>query len=1055
MKKSHVDADALRKGARMEFRILGPVELWSNGRRHDLGQAKGRLVLAILLMTPGRPVTVESLIHRVWGDDPPAKAKDSLYSHIARLRGFLNDIGDAVHLRQHAGSYFLETAPENIDYHRFLRLRAQARESETAEQALRLYLEADALRRGEALTGLSGSWAAQTRDKIEGEVLDSRIERIELEIQHGQKSDNSAELIELVHRFPFREKLVELLMRKLCHDGRPTEALDAYNRARQKLVHELGTEPGPALQELHLRVLRGDSTLLPTPRPASRKNTPPNTLPRDKQTFTGRTTELELLVNAQVSRDTVTVLAIDGMAGVGKTALAVHLAHRLTSDYPDAQLYLNLHGHDARYDAMDPATALDRLLRDLGIPGKLVPNSLDGRAAMWRAELARRKALILLDNAAGHDQISDLLPGAPGSLVVITSRRRLAGLDDVHSLPLDVLPPEDGATLLRRVAGPWRAFQEEGVASVVRLCGRLPLAIQLIGSRLRHRSAWSAADIVELLNRTRRRLPAIRAGNREITTAFELSFHTLNEHLKRAFWQLGLHPGADLTPESASALLNVSRPETEEILDDFLDHHLIDEPRRGRYRFHDLIREYALLLSDQEPEASRAEVLRRAFDHYLLTADAADRLLYPYRARDPIEVPGPLPQLVEFDTPDQALSWLEAELDNLILLARHAVSHGWAKHAALLAHVLSRYMDLWGHWAEGAALHRRATTAWRELGDRPGLARALTDLSVARCQTGQYDEALRLASEALQIQRTAGDQRAVGYLLDHNGLVHWRRSELDVAFGYFEQALSLRKTIGDRHGQADTINHIAFIHGRRGEYAKATECMWQAFAMYQEDGDRRGQQVTMNNIGNVEVELGRYEDALRHYEEAASFDPHMGPQNEAIWFNNVASAYQCLGRYNDALDYYRESLDGHRKIGDRRGEMHTLNDIGSCYAHMGRDKEALIYYQKALHISVELSERHQEIVALRGIGTVHHRAHRHETALSCYEKALGLARGVGAAHEEALVLDDIGTTLAQNGERSQAEEYWRRALELYDHLGVAEAGSLRARLTSRGRAAQP
>ncbi|MFD0884407.1 tetratricopeptide repeat protein [Streptosporangium algeriense] len=1048
-----MDADALRKGARMEFRILGPVELWSSGQRHDLGQAKARLVLAILLMTPGRPVTVESLVHKVWGDDAPPKARDSLYSHVARLRSFLNG---TVHLRRNAGAYLLEVDPENVDYHRFLRLRAQARESETTEQALRLYREADALHRGEALTGLTGSWAEQTREKIEGEVLDSRIERIELEIQHGLKSDDSAELVELVDKFPFREKLVELHMRKLCHEGRPAEALNAYARARQKLVNELGTEPGPALQELHLRILKGDPTLSPAPRPlpgsapgavfgsAVGKDSSPNTLPRDKQTFTGRTAELDLLIGAQVRRDTVTVLAIDGMAGVGKTALAVHLAHRLTNDYPDGQLYLDLHGHDAQNDAMDPATALDRLLRGLGIPGELVPHGLDERAAMWRAKLAHRKVLILLDNAAGHDQIGDLLPGTPGSLVVITSRRRLAGLDDVRPLSLDVLPPEDGATLLRRVAGVQRILHEEEVASVVRLCGHLPLAIQLVGSRLRYRPAWSVADIAERLN-GQRRLLEIRAGSREITAAFELSFQTLGERSQREFWRLGLHPGADLTPESASALLDAGRTETEEILDDLLDHHLIEEPRKGRYRFHDLIREYALLLAEREPEESRTEVLGRAFDHYLLTADAADRLLYPYRARDPIEVPSPPSQVVEFDSADQASTWLEAELDNLVLI----VHHGWAKHAALLAHVLSRHLDLLGRWAEGATLHERATTIYRELGDRSGLAHALADLSMARCQTGQYDETLLHVAEAMEIQRAAGNQRAIGELLHQSGVVHWQRSEYDVAFGYFEQALQVRRAVGDRNGQADTLNQIAVIHWHRGDYPRAAEHMWEAFGMYQEDHDLRGQQVMMNNIGYVEVRFGHYEEALRHYEEAASLNPHMGPRNEAIRLNNVAYVYQYMGRYTDALEYYQKSLEVHRRIDDRWNEAEVLNNIGSYYIRMGKNSKALAYHQRAMNISIETANQHQQCIALRGIGITHLKASKSETAIIFYEKSLDLAQRIGDVYEEARTLDELGTAFAQTGKQERSKKYWRHALDLYERLGVAEAGPLRVRLNQQ------
>ncbi|WP_326645649.1 tetratricopeptide repeat protein [Streptosporangium sp. NBC_01755] len=1036
----------------MEFRVLGPVEFWSRKKRCDLGWARERHILAILLMTPGKPVSAESFIRKVWDENPPPKARDRLYSHIARLRARLHDTGEDVRLRYGSGAYFLETDPENIDYHRFRTLRSQARsitESGDINHAFRLYRDASRLWRGEPLAGLSGSWAIQNRQKLESELLGGTVERIELELLHGRHTDLVAELHDLTNRFPFDEKLVELLMQVLYRGGRQAEALVTYRQARTRIFRDLGTEPGPGLRTLHQRILQGDPALLPESPVSARGDPPPNNLPRDLTTFTGRVPELDRLTGELVRRDAATVLAIDGMAGVGKTVLAVHLAHRLADHYPDGLLYLHLHGHDAQHAPMDATGALGQLLRMLGILASLIPSGLDERATMWRAELARRRVLIVLDDATSHDQISHLLPGTPGCLVMITSRRGLAGLDDVRSLSLEVLPPEDGATLFSRAVGSRRMLQADDVASVVRLCGYLPLAIHLAGSRFRHRPAWSVADLVGLLEEPDRRLAEIRAGNRKIITAFELSFHCLDEGQQQAFWRLGLHPGADITAESAAALLDFSQVDAEKFLDDLLDHHLIAEPRRGRYRFHDLIGEYARLLSGREPERRRAEVLQRLLDYYLFAADAADRLLYPYLARGPIEVSRPLNLRSGAGTEDQARAWMTAELDNLLIVARYAADNGWTRYAALLAHVIGRHLDTWGRWPEGAELHARAVTVWRETGDRAWTARALADLSMARWRTGHHDEALRLADEALVIQGALNDQRAVADLLDHSGLVYWHRSDFSAALGCLERALHLRRVIADRHGQGGTLNYIAFIHWHRGDYAEAAARQREALALYQEDGDRRGQQMTLNNIGETEIRLGNYATALSHYEEAASLHPHMGPQKEAIWLNNVATAYQGLGRHAEALEYYRKALRGYRDIGDRRCEADVLNNIGSCHARMGRDGEALIHHQNALRISVEISERYQESQALHGIGGVHRRANRHEAALSHYERVLDLTRAIEDVSQEARTLDDMGTTLARIGEKTRAEEHWRRALDLYEALGAAEAEAVRIRLAGQ------
>ncbi|WP_329088245.1 AfsR/SARP family transcriptional regulator [Streptosporangium sp. NBC_01469] len=1030
----------------MEFRILGPVEFWSRGQRRDLGWAKERHVLAVLLMTPGKPVSTESLIRKVWDENPPANARSSLYSHVARLKSHLHGAGEDVRLRGGSGTYSLETDPENIDYHHFRALCSQARsitENGDVDDAFRLYGEAGRLWRGEPLSGLSGSWVVHTRRKLEGDLLAGTVERVELELLHGSNTDLVPELYDLVNRFRFDEKLVELLMLALYRAGRQAEALGAYRQAHRRLVGELGAEPGPGLRALHQRILQGDPALLPQSWRGTSGNTPLTSLPRDVHTFVGRTPEINRLIDEWIREDAVAVLAIDGMAGVGKTALAVHLAHRLADDYPDGVLYLDLLGYDAEHASMDPATALERLLRLLGIP---IPDSLDERVARWRTALARRKVLLVLDNAIGHDQVGPLLPGAPGCLVVVTSRRRLAGLDDIHSLSLEVLPPQEGAALFGRVVGSRRALHPDDVVRVVRLCGHLPLAIQLAGSRLRHRPAWSVADLAELLGRNDRRLTEIRAGNRGIIAAFELSFNGLDEWQQRAFWRLGLHPGADITADCAAALLESDRAEAERLLDDLLDHHLISEPRRGRYRFHDLIGEYARLLSNREPESARAEVLRRVLDHYLLMADTADRLLYPHRTRGPAELfhpPGPRPGIA---TEEQALSWMNAEVDNLLLVTRYAADHGWTRHAALLPRVLGRYLDVWVRWAEAAELHTRAVEAWRELGNHSGTAYALADLSVVRRQTGRHEEALRLADEALTIQRALDDERAIADLLDNSGLVYWQRSEFDVALDCFEQALRLRRALADRHGQAASLTHVGIIHSHRGDYPKATEHLLGALGLYRQDGDRRGQQVALNNIGEIEFKLGNHTTALGHYEEAESVYPDMGPQNKAIWLNNVANVYQLLNRHADALECYRQALRIHGDIGDRRHEVDALNNIGNCYARMGRDEDALVHHQKALRISTEISERSEESQALLSIGGIHHRANHHDAALAHYEKALAVAHAIGDVHQEARTLDEMGTALADAGQEARAEECWRRALNLYESLGVMEAELVRARL---------
>jgi DNA-binding SARP family transcriptional activator/Tfp pilus assembly protein PilF len=1038
----------------VDFRILGPIEVWSPERRHDIGWAKERLVLAALLLTPGEPVSADSLISRIWDDNPPPKARGLLYSQVSRLKKRLNAIGEGVDLWCRSGAYVLETDQENIDYHRFQRLRAQARaiaESGDEDQAVQLLRDAAGLWRGEPLAGLPGSWATRIRQGLEHDLRVTIVERAELELRLGRHADLIAELSALTDRFPLDEKLTELLMMALYRSGQQADALAVFRQARQRLVDQLAAEAGPALQELHQRILRGDPSLHPFHRPASGRDSTPRDLPRDTSTFTGRARELDWLTSASARRGTaITVLAIHGMPGVGKTTLAVHLAHQLIDQYPDGQLYLKLHGYDTKQKSVDPATALDRLLGRIGVPDLKIPNGLEDRATLWRTKLSRRRMLIVLDDATGHEQINHLLPGTPGCLVVITSRRRLTGLDDVRPLQLDVLPPDDAVTLFGQITGPRSPLEADDVASVVRLCGYLPLAIQLVGSKALHHPTWDVGDLVARLGEEDRRLAEIRAGDRAITGVFDLSYHGLGKRQQWAFRSLSLHLGTDFTLDCTAALLLESPAAADILLEDLLNHHLVTEPQRGRYRFHDLIRSYARQLCAEDPETERREITHRILDFYLFTADRADHLLYPGRPRIVAWVTRPPLAYPVLNTADEARKWLTTEFDNLVQVIRHAISDRWPRHAAMFPHVLSAFLETEGLWEEAAGLHEGAVAAWREMGEQAGIARALTDLALVRWRAGKLDEALQQAREALIIQRAIHNQHGIADALDQIGLIYWHLSDFDTALGYCEQALQIRRSVRDRRGEATTLDHLGILNFHRGNYIEAADQMHQALTVYQKIGDRYGQQMTLNNIGDLELRLGNDTTALHHYEESAVIAPEMKRQHRAIWLSNVASVHQHTHRYSEALDLYRTALATYQEIGDRRNESIILDNIGCCYARMGRDDEALIHHEKALQLCLEIADRYVECQARRNIGDVHQRAGRHETALGHYRQSLELTRAIGDLYFEARSLEQMGASILHTRGRSHAEDHWRQALTLYERLGVPEAETLRPRLDPSG-----
>lgn len=1049
----------------MEFRVLGPVELWAAGRRYDPGSPKEACVLAILLLTPGRPVSAETLVDYVWGADPPAKVRGSVWSYVARLRRVLAVDGET-RLLSRSGLYVLEADPESIDLHRFRRLRAQARaifDSGEIEHAAQLLREADTLWRGQALAGLPGDWAQRTRAALEQERLAATMDRVRSDLALGKEADLVGELSELVVQHPFVETIVEHLMVALYRSGRQAQALDAYRQARNRLIDELGTEPGSGLRDLHHRILRGDPDLAAPARTWAGRPASPNNLPRDVPNFSGRAEELSALAEAIVSgqaRTAVTVIAIDGMAGVGKSALAVHVAHRLASQYPDGQLFLNLHAHDPFEEPLDPDTALDHLLRvteAAKVSGALTAylgqsGTTEMRAALWREQVANRRMLIVLDDAASGEQVRSLLPGAPGCLVLVTSRRRLAGLIGARTLSLNVLRPPDAADLFARVVGPERGHSPEAIAEVVRLCGHVPLAIQVAASRLRHRPAWTAADLAQRLSRTQNRLREFQGEELEVASSFELSYRYLSRQQQSVFRQLSCYPGLDFSLHAASAASCLSLIEVDHVLDGLLGYHLLEEPATGRFRCHDLVREYARELAlREESEPARHSTSQRLLDFYLHCADRADRILNPHRRRLAVSVKYiPAEPPVIKDQLD-AQTWMDAERQNILSAVQFAAANGFQEHVTLLPHVMAQFLEVGGYWPDAATAHGFALEAWRAAGDRSGEAQAHSDLCLPRLRAGHFEDALEHGRVALAICRSEDDAPGAAVALDRLGLVHWHAARYKDALAHFRGSFSIHRATGNRYGEAEVLGHGGFAYWHLGRYSEAVRSFEQALKLYREIDDSLGEGKMLNNIGDVERRLGSYSDALAHYQQALPIARQRGGrQAEAVLLNNLGTVCQSIGRYEDSLAYLRSALRIYRDIGDRRCEADALSNIGTTYQRMNQSSESLIHQQKAMSLARALAEDYLAAHALRSIGDVYHQQGQYAPALDSYRQSLSLSRQIGDPYEEACSLDGIGNVMLRTQGETAARVHWRKALELFERIGVPEADAVRSRLGSSG-----
>jgi DNA-binding SARP family transcriptional activator/Tfp pilus assembly protein PilF len=1028
----------------VEFRVLGPVEFWATGKAQDFRSVKERCLLAVLLLAGGRPVSVETLIDRIWGEAPPSEVRPSLQTDVYRLRRMFKDTDAAgkIRLINTSGAYALEVDPEYVDLFRARGLREQARSIEHSgnlHQAAKLLREALSLWRSEPLTGLPGEWFDHMRTSLDGDYRAMAQELIDIELATSNHTEIIGFLIDLNGRYPLDEIFTGQLMLAYYRCGRQVDSIALYRTTARLLQEETGGEPQPRLRTLYRNILRHDPSVA-SPRRSSTEATSgrDRRLPAPVAEFTGRATELtELSEDADALGE---VIVVEGMPGIGKTALAVKLANELADDFPDACVHLHLHAHDPRRPAAPPAAALSELLQAVGVTAKRIPPDLADRARLWREVMKGRRALILLDDAADSRQVRPLLPGSPECRVIITSRRRLSGLDGARHYRLGVLPADDAAALFRRIAGP-----EAAVNDAVRLCGGLPFAIRLAATRLRDAQVPSIGVLAAELRGPHEDIADLQ--DPALAATFELSYRDLSPNQRRVFRRLGLSPATELTTPEVAVLADIPPGEAERSLAEFLENYLVEEISPGRFQLHDLVRQYALARANREDSAvDRRRAAGRTLDFYLRKADLADRTIYPYHARTGITSASG--STAGFDDEEAAGAWLTTERGNLFDLVQYAADHEFNSQAIDFAKSVARFFDSESQWEKAEVIQRRALKIGLNLDIPEAVAQIRLDLSVVQWRTGQIHTALANAAEARDISHRARDAMREALALDQIGLVHWSSSDYREALAYFGEALDIHRDIGDSHGKAECLNHLGMCLAQTGRHHEALETFQRALDICQAIGDVRAEATTLSNFAHTFLALGYHHDAhdcLRKSWEIYRSLP--GRRNKAILMNNFGDVARYRFQLNSALKSYREALSEFSASHDRFNESNALNNIGLTLSDMEKYNEALIHHKMAMSIAEEIESTGEKIRARLGIAKTDFGMGRYSRATENYEDGRRLARHISDPYLEAQALNGLAQVTNLTKGHEAARIFWRQAYDLFNHMGVvAEAEAVRLRL---------
>ncbi|WP_185921634.1 BTAD domain-containing putative transcriptional regulator [Streptomyces sp. WAC06614] len=911
--------DADRTGAAgSRFAVLGPIRAWRGAEALASGSPQQRALLAALLLRGGHTATASELIDAIWGEDPPPQALATIRTYASRLRKIL----DPGQLVSESGGYAIRTRPAALDLGVARSLAAdadKARGSGDRSLARTLLGRALDLWEGEPLAGVPGPYAETERTRLAEWRLQLLETRLDLDLELGHHAEAVSELTALTAAHPLRERLRELLMLALYRSGRQAEALAVYADTRRLLADELGVDPRPELAALQQRILRADAELaVAADQPAASAALPvrPAQLPATVPDFTGRSTQVAELgeVLAGAEGQIMAVSALAGIGGVGKTTLAVHVAHAARPHFPDGQLYVDLRGTEAR--PVEPEAVLGSFLRALGHPDTAIPDSPAERAALYRSTLDGRRVLVLLDNARDAAQVRPLLPGTAGCAALVTSRVRMAGLAGAHLVDLDVMSPEEALLLFTRIVGEERVGAERQAAlDVVGACGFLPLAIRIAASRLAARRTWTVSVLAAKLADERRRLDELQAGDLAVKATFELGYGQLEPGQQRAFRLLGLADGPDISLAAAAAVLALPEHDAEDLLEALVDCSLLESAAPGRYRFHDLVRLYARACAerDEQPPAERDAALSRLLDFYLSTAAQVYALERPGDRLPAHLAATAYPGLVFADR-HAALDWIYAEADPLLACVRQA-----AARKDVEVDVLRRAVDLL--WAakdllESGANSRQyesAAVALRDAaqasGDPRAEGRARTTLTNVHLVAGRFAEADDEASQAMVLAGAAGDPLPSCWAPNDRGIIALYEGRHSDGERHLRQAIECFRADGNNVGEASALCNLSRIEAELGRLASAIELAEQGIAIY----DRMGLSLRSANgryaLGIVLTQAGRTADAQQQLTEALSlFHDNRQPLWEGITHFRLAEAQLAAGRAAQAAAHAEQAI---------------------------------------------------------------------------------------------------------------------------------------------------
>ncbi|AOR37528.1 regulator [Streptomyces fodineus] len=967
--------------ADLRFSVLGPVRAWRGDEQLPIGSPQQRALLAALLLREGRTATAAELIDGLWGEDPPSstRARTALRTYASRLRKVL---GPGV-LVSESGGYAVRGLPEGaVD---ILAAQRLAGDAEGAKASGDLHQARDLLRRalslwdGEALAAVPGPYAEVQRVRLEEWRLQLLESRIDMDLEEGHHAQAVSELTALTAAYPLRERLRELLMLALYRSGRQAEALAVYADTRRLLADELGVDPRAELRELQMRILQADPGLArPSEPDVERVPAPvrPTQLPATVPDFTGRASFVSELIETLTAAgsEVMALSALAGIGGVGKTTLAVHVAHQARAAFPDGQLYVDLQGTGSR--AAEPETVLGYFLRALGTPDSEVPDSLEERGTLFRSVLDGRRVLVLLDNAKDAAQVRPLLPGKEGCATLVTSQVRMVDLVGAHLVDLDVMSPEEALELFMKIVGVERvAAEREAALDVVAACGFLPLAIRIAACRLAARRTWTVSALAAKLADERRRLDELQAGDLAVKATFELGYAQLEPAQARASRLLGLADGPDISLPAAAALLDLPANDAEDLLESVVDASLLESAAPGRYRYHQLVRLYvrACAERDEQPPSERQAALSRLLDFYLATVSRVYAINRPGDVLvdhlTPTSVQG-----LDFTDPTDALNWFDAERGNLLSCARQSVGPltlGRAADLLWCTLALDEPGTGFEEYKSGTAFSEYESTA-RVLGhaaqehnDAHAAVRVLVTLSTAHHFAGRFDEADREAERVLVLADTIQDRLARCWAANTRGLIAIQQQRFADSEAHLVQAAEGYRAIGSLPGEASALCSLSRVHAAIGRTEHAVSLAQQGVAIYEELGDAPHAANSRYVLGLALRAAGRLREADAELQRALAV---FRDQRQQLWEGTthfrIAEAHLSARQPALAAQHAEQAL----ALGCTGGEVaraQVLTTLGSALNALGQLVRAQACWYDALSILEQAESR--EAAELRAL----------------------------------------------------------------------------------------